>query len=136
MIYYLAGANMGQISSYNGGDVFRFGYDAGTVTGYQNDTAIFTLPGVTGDSLVADVSIVTVGGKIDNAEIGSPPIFTASVTNNPLTADFFWYINGVEVASNTDEFSTFNLNDNDTVRCKLVYSQLCTGTDSIWSARL
>jgi hypothetical protein len=99
---YESGIARGGFGAYAPGDVFKVSVDNGVVR-YSRNGAIFysstiapTLP------MMADVSVNTVNGRIDDAVIANNSntgLFTATVTNAGLNPTITWRVNGSVVQS-------------------------------------
>ena len=70
------------------------------------------------------IDITTTTGS-NTACSGVPVTFTTSTTYAGPNPGFQWQINGTNTGSNTPQFTTSTLNDNDVVRCIITSSYLC-----------
>lgn len=123
-------------------------YEDGTGDTSRNPVVRFTAPGTYQVTLTATngigsdsevkaayvtVSAALVPAVVINANnnpscIGSGVNFTATPTNGGASPVFQWKINGVNVGSNSPNFSSVNLIDGDIVTCELSSSDLCALT--------
>jgi len=71
----------------------------------------------------------------NNICFGDNVTFTATAINGGTSPVYQWKINGNNVGTNNNVFSTTLINDNDTVECELVSNALCvTGSPAISNA--
>lgn len=84
-------------------------------------------------SLTASVSIATAQPSVCQ---GSLSEFTATGINGGLAATYIWSINGVDIQTGSGApFITLNnLNNNDTIRCKMLSSENCVTQAEVVSA--
>lgn len=96
-----------------------------------------------GSDSLTNVGFITVNPTLlPTAEISTPDTticsgtnitFTASVTNEGATPTYQWLLNGVNVGTNSNTFSTSTLADNDTVAVILTSSEECAVPESVQS---
>ncbi len=61
---------------------------------------------------------------------GTSLVFTAQTTNASSNATYQWQVNGVNVGSNINSFTSSSLNNGDIVRCILSPNQICVAPDT------
>lgn len=77
-------------------------------------------------SVFANITTICTGGQVD---------FTATPTNGGTPPDYQWQINGSNVGTNSDQFSTTTLNNGDVVTCIMTSNLACaTGSPATSNA--
>ena len=74
-------------------------------------------------NLTPDVTITVTPN--DTICTGTSTTFVATATNGGTTPTYQWQINGTNVGTNNDSFTTTTLTDGDVVRCILTSSEVC-----------
>lgn len=90
-----------------------------TVTKDTSDTIAITV------NPVIPPSITTTVSPDDTVCAGTLVTFTATVTNEGLTPTYQWMLNGTNVGTNSNTYTTSSLNNNDVITCELTSSALC-----------
>ncbi len=106
------------------GDTLKIAVEAGVIHYYQNSTLLYisaiapTLP------LLVDASINQTGGTFSNVVVSNYNTgdFTATATNAGGSPSYQWVLNGVNVGSNSPNYTNTNLNDGDSLICILTPS--------------
>ncbi len=82
-------------------------------------------------NLSPTVSISTATNKIC---VGTTVTFTASVPNiGYIAPSYQWYVNNVQVGTNSSTFSTSSLANNDQVKCRITTSYACASSNTALS---
>lgn len=123
MEVYESGNGRGNFGAYTPGDVFRITVDNGVVRYSRNGAIFFSSAVVPSLPLIADVSINTNNGTINNAVIANNSntgLFTATVTNAGVNPLITWKVNGATVQSGTSNtYINTALNGGDVVTAEL-----------------
>jgi gliding motility-associated-like protein len=64
---------------------------------------------------------------------GDMVTFTATATNGGTTPTYQWKVNGINVGTNANLFSTNTLSNNDQITCELTSSEMCVVTNPVVS---
>ncbi len=68
---------------------------------------------------------ITINARTNNVCVRTPVTFTAAVVNGGTNPSFQWQVNGKNVGTNTDSFTTASLANGDVVTCVLTSSERC-----------
>lgn len=113
----------------NGDTVVCIVYSSPTCFAISNQIIVSTTPTLTPTiSITADTT--------DSICSGTSVVFTASITNGGTTPFYQWQINGVNVGSNSNTFSTSILSNGDIVTCILTSNYPCVTSNNIASNSL
>ncbi|MFN8699532.1 MAG: arabinofuranosidase catalytic domain-containing protein, partial [Flavobacteriales bacterium] len=107
------------LGPYAGNDVFRIAVENNVVRYYQNNILRYislvtpTLP------LLVDVSILTIGGTVTNAIVSNygNGNYTSTISGPHTSVSYQWILNGVNVGSNSPNYSNTTLVDGDILSC-------------------
>ncbi|HRG60217.1 MAG TPA: gliding motility-associated C-terminal domain-containing protein, partial [Bacteroidia bacterium] len=85
-----------------------------------------------GANLIATVQIVS--SPVGPICFGDPVTFTAGSINGGTNPIYQWYINGIAVPGQTmNEFTSFNLNNSDTITVQLISNEPCVISTTVTS---
>lgn len=91
---------------------------------------------VASNSITMQVTAVTVAtiaitSSTNNVCAGTSISFTAAIANGGASPAFQWKVNGINVGTNTNSFTTTTLQNSDVVSCTLTSSQNCVIATSV-----
>jgi hypothetical protein len=116
-----SGNRLAAAVTYNTSDILRISVEANDVKYYQNGNLLYvsnigpTLP------LLVDLSIEQVGGTLNDIIISNYNTgdFVATATNAGSNPTYQWQLNGVNVGTNSPNYTNTNLAPNDELICIL-----------------
>ena len=117
---YESGNNRGNFGPYATGDTLRISVENGVVNYYQNSNLIRIAPSAPTLPMLVDVSIRDVNGTVSTGVISNfnGGGFTASSENAGSNPSYQWYLNGVQVGTNSPNYTNTSLNSGDLVWCE------------------
>jgi ribosomal protein S4E len=118
---YESNANRGNYGTYSTGDTLKILVDQGIVKYFKNSTELYESTVVPTLPMLADVSINTLAGTINNVNIvnyTNGNISTIS-TNAGAIPTYQWYLNGSATGTNSSNY-TYTPSNNDRVYCTMV----------------
>jgi len=110
--------------AYANGDVLRISVENNVVTYYRNGTAVYMSTAAPTLPLYVDVSTNTLGAVVSNVKVanGTQGAFTAVAVNTGTSPSYQWKLNGVNVGTNSANYSNNGLNQDDVVTCEVTAS--------------
>lgn len=132
------GTNAGTNSTLFSTSTLTFG-DVVTCVMVSN-AACATPSTVTSNSLTMNVSTsvtptVSISASPGNSVCaGTPVTFTAIGANGGSSPVYQWKVNGVNLGSNSNTFTTSNLNNGDVVTCSLTSNEVCASPATVTSS--
>ncbi|MCC7332910.1 MAG: T9SS type A sorting domain-containing protein [Flavobacteriales bacterium] len=118
---YENGTNIGSVGTYSTNDTLRIEAVGNTVKYIKNNNVLYTSLVAPTFPLYVDASINSVGGTLNNAQIGNATHgnFIATYQNVGTSPSFQWKLNGVNVGTNSPSYSNDTLKHNDEITCVL-----------------
>ncbi|MCB9195603.1 MAG: PKD domain-containing protein [Flavobacteriales bacterium] len=115
------GSNIGQFGTYLSGDTVRIIVEDEVVSYYINSNLIYTSLNMPTLPLYVDMSLYTDGATIEDINLvsGTSGDFVAEVLNVGTNPTYQWKLNGLNVGSNSANYSNASLAVNDVVTCEV-----------------
>jgi gliding motility-associated-like protein len=82
------------------------------------------------EACIPSINIYTSSGTICSA---TPVTFTANATSTGTSPIYRWKVNGTNVGTNSNTFTSSTLNNNDFITCELVSNAACAATKNVTS---
>ena len=119
------------INTLNNGDIVTCELVSNSTCASPNSAVSNALPITLSPLVTPTVSITSSGGSAICT--GTSVTYTATVTNGGSSPIYQWKVNGVNVGSNSNQYTSSNLNNGDVITCELTSSLNCTSPTTVVS---
>ena len=120
------------INTLNNGDIVTCELVSNSTCASPNSAVSNALPITLSPIVTPTISISSSGGSAICT--GTSVTYTAAVTNGGSSPLYQWKLNGVNVGSNSNQYTTSNLNNGDVITCELTSSLNCTSPTTVVSS--